>query len=206
MELEEMQTVWSQMSDQIEKQKKLTDKMIIMMTQEQYRKKLNKIAYPEMIGAIICYSTVILILINLNKLDNWYTLLSGLISIVILLVLPVLSLKSINQMRKVNIAGNNYKETLIEYSKGKKRFQVAAKIGFYMGFILMFVILPVTTKILNNKDLFSGTKSIWPMAIAIPFAIVIFIAFSRWVGKCYTNNINSAELLFKELEDNDISS
>lgn len=206
MELEEMQTVWSQMSDQIEKQKKLTDKMIIMMTQEQYRKKLNKIAYPEMIGAIICYSTVILILINLNKLDNWYTLLSGLISIVILLVLPVLSLKSINQMRKVNIAGNNYKETLIEYSKGKKRFQVVVKMGFYMGFLLMFVIMPVTSKILNNKDLFSETKSIWPFVIGIPIAIIFFITFSRWVSKCYTNNINSAELLFKELEDNDISS
>lgn len=205
MELEEMQTVWSQMSDQIEKQKKLTDKMIIMMTQEQYRKKINKIAYPEMIGAIICYGVVILILINLNKLDNWYTLLSGIISIIILSVLPVLSLKSIYQMRKVNIAVNNYKETLLEYSKGKKRFQTVTKMGFYLGFILMFVIMPVTSKIFNNKDLFSETKSLWPFAIAIPVAIIFFIVFVRWVGRCYNNNINSAEALFKELDDIDVS-
>ncbi|PKV51244.1 hypothetical protein ATE84_3318 [Aquimarina sp. MAR_2010_214] len=205
MELEEMQTVWSQMSDQIDKQKKLTDKMIIMMTQDQYRKKLNKIAYPEMIGAIICYSVVILILVNLNKLDNWYTLLSGIISTVILLVLPILSLKSIYQMRKINIARNNYKETLLEYSKGKKRFQVATKMGVYLGFVLMFVIMPVTSKIINNKDLFSETKSLWPFAIAIPVAIIFFIVFVRWVGKCYNNNINSAETLFKELEDVDVS-
>ncbi|WP_074406289.1 MULTISPECIES: hypothetical protein [Aquimarina] len=205
MELEEMQTVWSQMSDQIEKQKKLTDKMIIMMTQEQYRQKLNKIAYPEMIGAIICYGTAILILINVNKLDNWYTLLSGIVSTVILLVLPVLSLRSIYQMRKVNIAVNSYKETLLEYSKGKKRFQTVTKIGLYLGFFLMFAIMPVATKILNNKDLFSGTKSIWPLVISIPIAIIVFITFSRWVARCYNNNMNSAEALFKELEDVDIS-
>lgn len=204
MELEEMQEVWSQMSNQIERQKKLTDKMIIMMTQEQYRKKVNKIAYPEIIGGIICYSAVFLIIINLNKLDNWYTLLSGIISIAILLVLPVLSLTSIYKMRKVNIGVNSYKETLLEYGKSKKRLQLVTKMSFYLGFILLFVIMPVTSKVLNNKDLFTETNTIWPFMVSIPIAVIFFITFSRWVYKCYTNNMNSTELLIKELEENDI--
>ncbi|WP_103068173.1 hypothetical protein [Aquimarina sediminis] len=206
MELEEMQAVWSQMSNQIEKQKKLTDKMIIMMTQDQYRKKINKIAYPEIIGAIICYGTAILIITNFYKLDNWYTLLSGIITTCILLILPVLSLKSIHKMHKIDIATNNYKETLIAYNKGKKRFQLVTKMGFYLGFILLFAIMPVTTKILNNKDLFSPApgKSIWPLIVAIPIAVVFFIAFARWVGKYYNRNMNSAESLFKELDKNDM--
>ncbi len=201
MELEEMQTIWSQMSDQIEKQKKLTDKMIMMMTQEKYRKKLNRIAYPEMAGAVICFGAAILIVINLDKLDNWYTLVSGVLSLATLIVLPVLSLRFINRMRKINIAANNYKETLLEYAKIKKQFQSATKAGYYLGFILMFVILPVTTKILNGKDLFAETHSIWPIIIAIPVAIVFFVVFSRWVYRSYNNNINSAESLIKELEE-----
>ncbi len=200
MELEEMQAVWSQMSDHIEKQKKLTDKMIIMMTKEQYRKKINKVAYPEMIGAIICFGAAILILINFKRLDNWYTLLSGSISLVILIILPVLSLRALYKMQNIRIGNNNYKETIIEYNRSKKEFQLVTKLGFYLGFILMFVIMPVATKILNNKDLFTTTKSIWPIVICIPLVIIFFIVFARWVGKCYMNTINSAETLFKELE------
>ncbi len=201
MELEEMQAVWSQMSDQIEKQKKLTDKMIIMMTQEQYRKKLNKIAYPEIIGAVICYSVAILILFNLEKLDNWYSLVSGLISVVALLVLPVLSLKWISKMRNINISGNSYKETLIEYTKGKQRFKKSMRLGYYLGFVLMFVIMPVSSKIIKGKDLFTETKSIWPIVIAIPLAIIFFFVFTKWVYKSYTGSMNSAEVLIKELEE-----
>ncbi len=203
MELEEMQAVWSQMSDQIEKQKKITDKMIMMMTQEQYRKKLNKIAYPEIIGAVICYSVAIIILFNLEKLDNWYTLLSGLISVVTLLILPILSLKWISKMRNINISGNSYKETLIEYTKGKKRFKKTMKLGYYLGFVLMFMIIPVSSKLINGKDFFAETKSIWPMVISIPLAIVFFFIFTRWVYKSYITSMNSAEVLIKELEEQD---
>ncbi len=204
MELEEMQSIWSELSGQLEKQKKLTDKMIIMMTQDKFRSKINKIAYPELLGTIICFGSAILILMNLNKLDNWYNMISGIVSLLILIILPILSLTSINRMRKVEIATNNYKETLLSYAKRKKQFQTVTKWGYYLGFILMFTIMPITTKILNNKDLFSETKRVWPFLIAIPLAIVFFIVFSKWVMKFYNKNINSAESLIKELEDTGI--
>ena len=41
MELEEMQTVWSQMSDQLEQQQKLTDKIIIDMTQQKFKNRFK---------------------------------------------------------------------------------------------------------------------------------------------------------------------
>ncbi len=201
MELEEMQAVWTQMSDQIEKQKKLTDKMIIMMTQEKYRNKLNKIAYPETIGAVGCYAMAILILVNIGKLDNWYNLLSGLICLSVLIVLPIFSLGMINRIRNIDIGANNYKETLLEYAKQKKRFQKSMKWSYYLGFVLMFTILPVTTKIIRGKDLFEGVNSVWPLAIAIPMAIIFFVVFSKWAMRCYNNNINSAENLIKDIEN-----
>ncbi|MHA7057358.1 hypothetical protein ACWGOQ_0009085 [Aquimarina sp. M1] len=66
-----------------------------MMTQEQYRKKWNKIAYPEMLGTVICYSVAIMIFANIRALETWYNILLGVLSATILLVLPVLSLRSI---------------------------------------------------------------------------------------------------------------
>ncbi|MEW7292949.1 hypothetical protein [Aquimarina sp. 2304DJ70-9] len=201
MELEEMQAVWSEMSNQLEQQKKLTDKMIIMMTQEKYRNRLNKIAYPEMIGAVICYAIAILILINLSKLDNWYTLLSGIITLVTLMVLPILSLGSINRMRNLDVATNNYKQTLIQYAKAKTHFQKLTTVSYYLGFIVMFAVMPVSSKLINGKDFFAETKSVWVLAVTIPLAITFFILFSRWAIKCYNRTINSAESLIKELEE-----
>ncbi|GAA4277378.1 hypothetical protein [Aquimarina mytili] len=203
MKLEEMQAVWSEMGDQLEKQKKLTDKMISMMIQEKYRNKLNKIAYPEILGAIICITAAVMILLNFNMLDNWYTQVSGIISILVLLLFPILSLRSINRMSKVDIAGNNYKETLLEYAKGKKQFMKVMKLSYYLGFILMFVIMPVTSKLIKGKDIFAESISVWTYGIAIPLAISFFIIFSRWVYKSYQNNIDAAESLINELEEND---
>ncbi|GAA4271639.1 hypothetical protein U6A24_13720 [Aquimarina gracilis] len=202
MELEEMQEFWAQMSNKIEKQKKLTDKMIIMMTQEKYHRKLNKIAYPETIGAVMCYAVALLILINIGKLDNWYSLLCGVLCLLVLIVLPVLSLGMIHRIKNIDIAGNSYKDTLLEYAKRKRRFQKSMKWSYYLGFVLMFAIMPVTTKIIKGKDLFEGTKSIWPFAVAIPLAILFFVYFSKWAIKCYNNNINSAENLIKDIENN----
>lgn len=201
MELEEMQSVWSELSDQLEKQKKLTDKMIIMMTQEKYRKKINKVAYPETIGAIICYSAVAVILFNIQKLDTWYNLLAGVLCVLILIILPMVSLKFLYGIRNIDIANNSFKETLLNYAKRKKRFQKSMKWSYYLGFILMFAIMPVTAKIVNDKDIFLGVNSTWTLVTAIPLAILFFIVFSKWTMKWYSKNVNSAESLIKDLEE-----
>jgi len=200
MEIDEMKTVWAEIGGQLEKQKKLTDKMIMMMTQEQYRKKWNKIAYPEIFGTIICFGMAIFILINIEKLETWYNVLFGISSAIIMLVLPIISLRSIKKMSSINFYKNSYKDTLITYAKGKKQFQSLQKIAYYLGFALIFFILPVTTKIMNGKDIFIGAENSWPLFIFIPLAIIFFVFFTKWVKKCYGKNINEAENILKDLQ------
>ncbi|MDY8135839.1 hypothetical protein [Aquimarina sp. 2201CG5-10] len=199
MELEEMQAVWSDLSDQLEKQKKLTDKMIIMMTEEQYRSKWKRIAYPEIMGGIICFGVALLILINMKTLETWYNITFGIASAIILLILPILSLKSITKMSRINFAEKSYKDTLLVYAKSKKQFQSVQKVAYYLSFILMFLILPVTSKILGDKDMFTGVKNIWPLVIFIPLGVAFLVFFSKWVHKCYNRNIVEAENLIKEI-------
>ncbi|WP_299252557.1 hypothetical protein [uncultured Aquimarina sp.] len=200
MELEEMQEVWSEISGQLEKQKKLTDKMIIMMTQERYRKKWNKIVYPEIFGTIICFSVAILILFNISKLETWYNILPGILSAIILLVLPIFSLRSINKMSGINFYKNSYKDTLIKYTKNKKQFQSLQKASYYLSFLLIFLILPVTSKIIGGKDMFTGVKNIWPLMIFIPLGITFFVFFAKWAKKCYGKNIDEAESILRDLQ------
>ncbi|AXT55084.1 hypothetical protein J8L88_04185 [Aquimarina sp. MMG015] len=203
MELEEMQHVWSEISGQLEKQKKLTDKMIMMMTQEQYRKKWNRIAYPEIFGTIICFGMALLILLNINTLETWYNMFFGISSAIILIILPILSLRSINKMSGINFYENSYRDTLVKYTKNKKQFQSLQKISYYLSFLLIFFILPVTSKILGGKDMFTGVKNLWPLLIFIPMGITFFVFFAKWVKKCYGKNINDAEEILKDLQSNE---
>lgn len=200
MELEEIQNLWADLSEQVEKQKKLTDKMIIDMTQQKYNQKLHKIAKPEMIGALICFTQAGLILFNIHKLDNWYNLLFGILSLLILIVLPILSLNALRKLQRIDLYNNTYKDTLLKYTSYKSEFKKVMRLGGYISFLLMFLILPVFTKIFKNKDIFEDISNPWVIVLFSAIAIVFMIFFSRWVFKCYTNNIDDAEKLIEELQ------
>src|SRR5450432_1125248 len=98
MQLEEMKSLWSEMSMELEKQKKLTGSLIVKMTQADYRNKINRILIPEAIGSLICFAEILFILIKFQKLDTWYLLVCGVISVLILFLMPVLSIKAIRKI------------------------------------------------------------------------------------------------------------
>ena len=197
MDLEEIKNQWDKMSKDIKKQKILTDKLIIDMTQEKYNNKLKLISIPETIGTVICFAGAIYIFINFGKLDTWYMQLSGLFTALFCIILPILSLRSIFGMQKLDMSNNNYKQSIEKFAKSKKQFVLIQKVSFYLSFILVLVCLPVAGKLMNNKDLFLESK-VWLWYI--PFGFVFLYVISRWVFKKYKSATTSAENLLKELE------
>jgi hypothetical protein len=197
MELEEMQKVWAEMSEQHEKQARLTDKLIIMMTQQQYRNRLSKIAIPETISTVVAFGIVLLILINFGKYDTGWLVACSIVSAAILLVLPVLSLRAIHKMNNLNIGGNSYKQTLIEFAKGKRQFLFVQKLSFFLGFVLAIACMPVMLKIMGGKEIHIKPGAwLWFLP-----AVVVFILFFRWVYGCYARTTSRMEDLLKEVED-----
>lgn len=200
MELEEMKTLWNEMSLEIEKQKSLTDKIIIDMTQKRYTNKFNTVLIYESIGAVVCFAIAFFLIANLGKLDTWYLLTFGIFTISFLLVLPILVLRSINRIKRLNITTNSYKETIVGFARAKKELLTTQRIGIYMSFILALVIMPVASKILNNKDFFvmEHSAKFW---FLLPVFILFLFFFTRWGYSCYKNITNSAENVLKELDD-----
>jgi hypothetical protein len=197
MELEQMKILWDEMSASIEKQKQLTDSLIIKMTQTDYKNKISKIVIPETIGSFVCIAEFIFILINFQKLNTWYLQSCGIISLVILVVLPVLSIKVINELQSVKILDSTYKEVLLEYSKSKMQFVFVQKMNFYLGAILLLTTLPVIWKLIDGKDLFIKIDLWLWYAISFPF----FYGIACWVFKRYTKTIADAKNILKELEN-----
>ncbi len=197
MEFEEMKSLWSEMSGKMEQQKKLTDSLIIKMTKVDYRNKIMKIFIPELIGTLVCFAAVLYILISFQKLDKWYLILCGIVSVLILLLLPFFSFNAMHKIRSVNILANNYKQSLLEYSKGKQQFVFVQKLSFYFGAVLLLAVLPVMGQMIAGKDLFIESRLWLWYAIAYPF----FYGFSKWVFRKYTKVTVEAENILKELEN-----
>jgi hypothetical protein len=196
MELEEMKTLWSEMSAELEKQKKLTDLIIIKMTQANYRSKINGIFIPEVIGSFICLAMGLYILVNFYKLNSLWMAVCGAAGVLILFILPVLSLRAIHTLRSVNILRTNYKQSLKLYAKGKLQFVFVQKLSFYLGAFMMLVLLPPMCVIMGVKDPFSHS-SLW-LSYVIMFPLFYFMA--RWVFRKYMSVTGNAENILKELD------
>ena len=197
MELDELRSEWQEMSNEIKKQKILTDKLIIDMTQERFNNRLKSISIPETIGTVVCFGVAILILLNFSKLNTWYLQLSGIFSILFYIVLPILSLRAIYGMKRINISQGNYRETLEQFAKNKMQFIQVQKWSYYLSFILVIVCLPVASKLMNGTDIFLES-AVWLWYI--PFGFVFLYFFSKWVFKKYKGASNSAERLLKDIE------
>lgn len=199
MELEEMQATWSQMSDQLENQKKLTNTVIMEMTKERYKNKIGILSKYEGIGAVICFVAAILLISRFYKLDTWYLLASGIFTVCYLIVLPVVVLRSINSMKNIDLTNNTYKETLIAYAKKKRQFLLTQKAGIYLNFILLAVSFPVVVKVFKGKDIFITNIDL--LYWYIPIMAVFLILFSIWVYGKYKKVTASASHILEELED-----
>lgn len=198
MELEEIKSLWEEVSKKVDQQKVLTDQLVMDMTKERFDTKMRAISVPESISALICFAAIIYIVSNFSSLDVWYLQLTGVIAMIACLLLPVVSLKSIQRMKSIDISKSTYKEAVKAYAKGKSRFMRIQKISFYASFIVLIALVVVFGKIMKGIDVFTMTEKLnW----LVPSGIGVLYIFSHWVRKKYKKATDSANSILKELED-----
>lgn len=197
MDLKELEKVWSEMDREIKNQKKLTNQLIMDMTQEKYRNKFRKLSTFETIGGIICILSGVYILSKFNLLDTWYLQLCGGFTVFFLLLLPVITLWSLRKVQTLRITDAPIKETTIRYLRAKNQLLLIQRFGIYLSFFLMIAMLPVAGKIMNGKDLFLSA-SLW--YTYLPIMTVFLFFFARWGYGCYKSLTQSAEKLLTDLE------
>ncbi|MBT8314782.1 MAG: hypothetical protein KJP26_10025 [Maribacter sp.] len=199
MEIEELQATWNQISEELEKQKKLTNEIILKMTHKNYKDKLNKIAIPEKISAVFTYVVAAILLLRFYELDTLPLQICGVITLAILIVLPYFSLKYLSDMQNLNVSQLSYKESIVKHEKSKQRYQRFLKFTVYAGFVLMLIIIPVASKIFNGDDIFTEPQgNFWYWFL--PLGLVFYYLFTRKIIGCYDSNIKKAGMILKELE------
>lgn len=199
MDFEQMQQVWSKMDTELQKQKKMTDKLILQMTQEKYSNKFSKLATIETIGAFVCFIAGLFLLLNFYKLETWYLMLCGGITIGYLFAMPLFVLRPLYTLKKIKIDTNSFADTLQAFSNSKRQVLLAQRVGMYLNFLLFLFMIPTINKMFNNKDMFMELEGT-TFYITIAIAVVAMILISRWGYKCYKSITNSAENILNDLD------
>lgn len=200
MDITEIQSIWSEMSIELEKQKKLTNEIILKMTQQQYKDQMNKIKYPEILGGLVCLAAALLILFHFYELNTWPLRVCGVISLLVIIILPILSFKAIKQMDSVNIIESDYKQALTDFAKGKQQFLNVQKLSVYLGFVLLLTSSVVFAKLMGGENILS-TEKMKSMLISLPFGLIFFIFFTRWVVKRSKTKLNSVAHILEKLDE-----
>lgn len=198
MELDDMKTAWADLSMQIEKQKRLTDKLIMTMTQERYKNKLDKIYTPELIATFVSIGLVILIAVYYHRYDTIFLKACAIFSIGFFIIMPVLSLRSIRRARGLDILNKDHKQVLEEYVHAKQEILSIQKVSFYLSFILMVVALPVMLKIIAPEKTIK--PDVWYWYLPIMTTLFIYVAKNR-VYRYYVKMATQAGDLLKSLDE-----
>ncbi|MBP6025142.1 hypothetical protein [Ferruginibacter sp.] len=197
MELDELKSSWETLSRKMEKQQQLNAKLIEQMTNQNYKHRLNNIARPEFIGSIICFIFAIALVYNFNTLNTLLLQICGGFSILFLILLPLLSLRSIRGLQTINMTLSTYKNTLKEFAIQKIRFQKIQKLNVFLSFIFIISFAPVSVKLIAGKDI-SQNITLW--LTVLPANVIVLFFVSRWVLKHYNNTLKKAEELLTEIE------
>jgi len=201
MELDELQELWNGMSQKIDQQKLLTDKIILQMTQQRYSNKFQTVSTVETIGAVICLLFALGILVNIGKLDTWYLMACGLFTLGFMVIVPTLVLRSLYRIKRLDISKRSFKDTFVVYTKAKKNLMSLQKVGILASFFIAFTTVPVAIKIMDGVDMFQTELRGWQIGFIAIMLIFLFF-FARWGYGCYVSITKSAESILKEL-DND---
>lgn len=195
MELDELKNTWDNANNPV--QQNLTPKMIDQMTQKKYHSKIKKIAYPEIIGIIICLISAFFIGINFYKLDTVFLQGAGILSILLLVILSAISLLSLRQLNIPEDINRPYAATLKIFAVQKLQFYKLQKTNVILSYLLLVSIIILLSKFFNGKDI-TETKYFWIYSFSFGYLFLLF--YSKWVAKYYKNTLQQTEELLQELQ------
>ena len=196
MELDDFKNTWDNQRNEAHQQN-LTFKIIDQMTQSKYNSKINRIAYPEIIGSLICLFGTIFIGLNFYKLDNIFLQSVGIVSILLLLTLSVVSFLSLRQLKKTNDFSKPYAETLKMFALQKLEFYKLQKINMTLSYLLLVTVIILLSKFFSGKDI-TDSKYFWTFSFSFGYIFLLF--FSKFVTRFYKTTLRKSEELLQELQ------
>lgn len=198
MELEEMKSLWEELSHKVEQQEKIQKKVLMQLTQNNYRKRLNAIRIPEMLGSIICLAYAAYFILNFSKLTVLINQIFAAFDILFLVTLPIASLLAIRNLNKLDIIQAPTAQVMEKFLKRKIQFLNVQKFGLIFSGIFLISALPPLAEMAGKTDIIQQTY-FW--LTYVPAGLLFIFFFGRWGIKKYQKVIKDSEEMIQGLED-----
>jgi hypothetical protein len=196
MELDDLKNTWNAAKSPLQNQQNINPEMLEKMSNQKYRSKLKKITIPELTGSIVCLAAAVFIGFSFDKLDTVLLQGAGVLSILLLLLLPAISSLSTWKLSKPSNLNKPYAETLKAFANQKIRFIKLQKLNVTLSYLLLVSIIVLLSKLFSGKDLFDS-KYFWLFSFTIGYIFLLF--YSKWVDNYYRKKLQQAEELLGEL-------
>ena len=196
MELDDFKNTWDSTGNRLPGEQELSIQSFTAINKRNFRSRLKRIVLPELAGSAVSVASAVYIACNFFRLGTLFFQSAGAITILLLLVLPVISVASIQPMYKAGNINSSYADTLKTFATQKIRFCKLQKLNITLSYLLL------VTMILILPDLFGRnyiTGSRYFFVFAFPIGYIVLLCFSGWVFKSYNKTIRHTEDLLKEL-------
>jgi hypothetical protein len=205
MELEEMKATWLELSSQIDKQKKLTNELILKMAHEKSSQSVNSLIGLETIGgisiAVALVAGVLFFLLN-GTLNTWPLIICSFVSIGIFAYSGFISLDFIQKMKKINLLENSIEESRVNFANFNKALKFYKNLGLYTFLPTMVFFIPVVLKVFIKKDIFRNFQDAKTKLLEVIIAsIIVSIPTVFFLYRYYKRNIAATKEAMSELNN-----
>lgn len=196
MELDDFKNTWDKMGSQVKEKQNLNLKMFDKMDRTKFHLRLKKILLPELLGSIVCTGFAIFIAFNFDKLNSVSFKIAGAVAMLLFILLPAISLVSVQQLYKSADISKSYADTLKGFAVQKIRFCKLQKLNFTLSYLLLATVIIISTRIFGRN---TATDNGYFFIVAFGFGYIVLLSLSKWVFKKYNKAIRKAEDLLNEL-------
>jgi len=196
MELDDLKNTWNAHSNTAQQQQQ-TRRVIDRVAATKYHSKIKKIAFPEILGSIICLCAAIYTGINFHILDTVFLQGTGILCTALLVVLPVISVLSIRPLFIKSDIGQPYAITLKNFALQQQRFYRLQKINLTLAYLLLVTVIILFAKFFGGTDI-TGNKYFWTFSFTLGYIFLLF--FSKYVTRYYKKTLQQSGELLQELQ------
>jgi hypothetical protein len=195
MELEEMKSLWQDLSVKVENQEKIQKELILEMTKARFTRKVDGIRIPEMLGTLISLGYAGYLIFNFGRIDLWYNQLFAVADVLFFIILPLASMSAIYQMRGLQINHLATAAMIDEFRRAKKNFWQVQQAAVWLSGVIVLTLVPVLGDIQDKSERFMRPE-FW--MIYIPVALTFLFFFSRYVLGKYRKITRQLEELLQD--------
>lgn len=194
MELDEMKTLWEDLSEKVENQEKIKKEELMKMTKKNYQNRLNSIYLPEILGSVICFGYAGYFIFQIGTLELPINKILAIFNTALMIILPTISLWTLARLNSLKITDESPSLLVEKFKKEKIFFWKFQQFNLMLSGLFVVSILPPLAELLGKKDLI--LEPIFWMAY-VPLGLLSVYVFGRITIKKYYKSLQEAQQLIE---------